>query len=113
MATSNKSKITQQACGDPPLQDGANKDSEGPHATGTLATQARLERCLPNCPNVSGTPEIPEVPMARPVLAVSSPSLWTEQCTTDVHQTHEANDSIAKEDGNQTGHVSRRHAHHS
>ena len=111
LATGNKPQVSQQACYDSPFQDGIDKDREGPHATGGLVTQVGLERCLSLGSDVQSTPEISEVPVARPILAISSSTIWAEQCTTDVYEAHETCDSTPKEDGDKVDHVSRRHAY--
>ena len=74
-----KPQVSQQACYDSSFQDEIDKDREGPDTTGECVTQVRLERCLSLGSDVQRTPEISEVPVASPILAISSSTIWAEQ----------------------------------
>ena len=97
MATCDKFKIPQPICEGPSLQDGIHKTSEGLDSGRRLLDKTRSKGCLSHPSSTSGSSEISEVPMARPTVAVQSPSLWFEQRPIHLHQAYEASGSIVEE----------------
>ena len=73
----------------PAFQDGICENSEGNNPERGLVAETRSQGRLPVGSHSQGTPEVLEVPMGRPDVAVQGPSVRAEQCTADIHQTSE------------------------
>ena len=110
MATSDKLEITQQVRGYSPFQDGINQDGKRANPKGGLASQARPEGRVSCSPHTPFTPKVPEVPVARPDLAIQGSSIWSEQCTVHLLQTPEAGCFHTAEARNQVNSLPGRYA---
>ena len=97
METSNQSQVPKQTCCGTSLQDGDNSDSEGSYQTQGLALEARSERCLPSSANPPKAQEVPSLPLAGPDMAISGPTIWSEQCPLHIHEAHKAFSAIKAE----------------
>ena len=110
VVTCDKFKIPQPICEGPSLQDGIHKTSEGLDSGRRLVDKTRSKGCLSHPFSTSGSSEISKVPMARPTVAVQSPSLWFEQRPIHLHQAYEASGSIVEEVRNTNYPIFGRHA---
>ena len=91
------------------LQDGINQNSQRPNAEWGLACQVRPERCISFSSHPTFMPEVPQIQIGRPNLAVQSASIRSEQCSMCVHQANEASDLHIKEVEDQINPVPRRY----
>ena len=91
------------------LQDGINQNSQRPNAEWGLACQVRPERCISFSSHPTFMPEVPQIQIGRPNLAVQSASIRSEQCSMCVHQANKAGDLHIKEVGDQINPVPRRY----
>ena len=110
VASSHQPQGLEQARDHTPFQDGINKDGEGPHDERRLVTEVGPKGCIPCCSNSPGTPGIPQVPMARPTLAVSSSPFRPKQCPVRLYKALETSGVDASKVGNQASALSGRHA---
>ena len=103
MAPSDKSQGTKSLCNSATLQDGINQNSKIPNSKGRLAHKTQPEGCLSISSSEPLLPEVPQIPLAGPVVAIHSPAIWTKQCTLYFHQNNETSYSDPEETGNSDG----------
>ena len=91
------------------FQDGESGNDQRPAERRQLDGFNRPKGCLPVGHNMARSSEVSEIPMAGQSVRVSVPSLWSEQCTTCLHQTTETCTCKASPPGYQTDNVLRRY----
>ena len=81
MVASDKPQSIECLCGGSTLQDGVYQFSKRIDTEGRLADQVRFKRCLLDGASVPLPSEVSQILLARPVVAICSPPIWTKQCS--------------------------------
>ena len=110
METSDQPEGPQQLHFLPSLQNGVHPDCQGPDQARRLAPEARPERRVPHSTDPPELPEIPQIQVAVPNLAVSGPSLWPQQRSSNLHEALEADCIHTPPVGDQVDSIPGRHA---
>ena len=75
------------------------------------SNQVRLNGCIPYCPNMDPSPNVPAIHLARHSVGVDMPSIRACECTPHVLKTTKTSCRLVKENWNQTNYLPRPHAH--
>ena len=111
MVASDKSQSIKCLCSGSTLQDGVNQVSKKIDTEGRLADQVRFKRCLLDGASAPLPSEVPQILLARPIVAICSPPVWTKQCSLYIHQFNETSGGNFEEVRDLSNFISGRYAH--
>ena len=112
METSHKSPASKQTCTNRTLQDGVNSVSERSHTERGLDGKTRPEGCLPSCSRSPCSPKPLQLQLKGQTLEVQNFTLWSQQCSSNLHQAHEASHSFDEEASHPGHSIPGEYAHH-
>ena len=112
METSHKSPTPEQTCTNRTLQDGVNSASEGSHTERGLDGETRPEGCLPSCSPSPCSPKPLQLQLEGQTMEVQNSTIWSQQCSSNLHQAHEASRGFDEEASHPGHSIPGRYAHH-